>query len=134
MEIGSYLEGMLWFYMIVFFGSVAAGGVYCLWKRTWRHTWIFFCLICFSFLGIFRDICIFEAYDDPASPNYVLYEGWGLGRFFLGDGKYLAAWLVIGALCYLSYEKDFAGIRKVVEGVAKVAVISLLGVLVLGFF
>lgn len=104
MSIETYADIMMKFYMGLFLLSVFAG-VAAIWskirKKTLKYWWLIPCTILYSIVAVFNVFIASIAYDDPADPNYRIYQNWKLKDFILNDMKVLIIWLFIVGLLYL---------------------------------
>lgn len=104
MSIEAYADIMIRFYVALFLFSVFAG-VVAIWnkirKRTLKYWWIIPCTTIYAIIAAFHVFVPYIAYDDPADPNYRIYEKWELQDFILNDLKLLIIGLFVVALFYL---------------------------------
>lgn len=104
MNIETYADIMMKFYMGLFLFSVFAGAA-AIWskirKKTFKYWRLIPCTILYSIVAVFNIFIAFIAYDDPADPNYRIYQNWKLPDFILNDIKVLIIWLFIVVLLYL---------------------------------
>lgn len=104
MSIETYADIMMKLYMGLFLLSVLAGAAAILSKikkKTLKYRWFIPCTMIYSIVAVFHVFIAFIAYDDPADPNYRIYENWELQDFILNDIKLLLIWLLLVVLLYL---------------------------------
>ncbi len=93
-------------------------GIWMLWrklqKKPVRYWWaVPYCMVCVIF-AIFSTAIAAIAYDDPADPNYRIYEEWELKDFVLQDIKTLAIWALLGALlCFVFGRKGNGPVKRI---------------------
>lgn len=92
-------------------------GLWMLWKKLQkkpvRYWWAIPYSMIFLIFSIFSTAVAAIAYDDPADPNYRIYEGWELKDFILQDIKTLAVWALLGAvLCFMFGRKGSGPIKR----------------------
>lgn len=108
MSIEAYADTMIYFHMGLFLLLIIIG-VVAIWNRirgrAVKHGWIIPYAVCYSISAFYGTFTAFIAYDDPADPNYGIYEGWKLCDFVLNDIKRLLIWFVIGVLLYFAFER-----------------------------
>lgn len=104
MSIETYADIMMKLYMGLFLLSVLAGAAAILSKikkKTLKYRWFIPCTMIYSIVAVFHVFIAFIAYDDPADPNYRIYQNWELKDFIFNDIKLLLIWLLLVVLLYL---------------------------------
>lgn len=116
MSIETYTTAVFPLYLFAFLLLIPVG-IWMLWrklrKKPVRYWWaVPYSMVCLVF-AIFSTAIAAIAYDDPADPNYRIYEGWELKDFVLQDIKTLAVCALLGAvLCFVFGRKGSGPIKK----------------------
>lgn len=107
-EVETYWTAMCWLYLILFLIGIIfeiAELVYRIRKRCWRFWWVTPLGTGWAFCGLIGLMSAAGARDDPSSPGYDIYRGWGLREFALRDLRTLGVWILLGLAVYLACEK-----------------------------